>query len=139
MYSKSPSTPSAWTNASQKVVSRKHCACMHREISKALLGKVPAFESFLDGFLDRHRPSPSPFPLFILRPALQRCETWQGSPEPGGHRGPAEDGKAAAVSTFHRILWWHVGDPRRRPLSHGQCLSYAPPPCTVPGTGGPLF
>src|SRR5215831_17822770 len=44
----------------------------HREISKALLGKVPAFDSFIDGFLDRHRPSPSPFPLLILRPALQR-------------------------------------------------------------------
>src|SRR5712692_6513825 len=27
MYSKSPSTPSARTNASQKVVSRKYCAC----------------------------------------------------------------------------------------------------------------
>src|SRR5215468_4955589 len=42
MYSKSPSTPSACTNASQKAVSRKPCACIGTErAARRSWGKYP--------------------------------------------------------------------------------------------------
>src|SRR5439155_3380576 len=44
---------------------------MHREISNPLFG-IPALDSFVNGFLDRHRRSPSPSPRLILRPAVER-------------------------------------------------------------------
>src|SRR5262249_49649326 len=33
----------------------------------------------------------------------------------------------------------HLTMPCWRPLHHRQCLSYAPPPCTLPGTGAELL
>src|SRR5213595_462280 len=44
---------------------------MYREILNPLFG-IPALNSFVNGFLDRHRRSPSPSPRLILRPAVER-------------------------------------------------------------------
>src|SRR5262245_22026218 len=85
MYSKSPSIPSARTNASQKVVSRKHCACTCRErLSRRSLGYPPSIALLMASWIVivalLHHPPSSHFET--RHPEMRDVAE---SPAPGGN------------------------------------------------------